>query len=166
MPVTTTNQRAEIATVAAQNNWTARDYSLPRESTAGAVVKVVFIRGQFEEVTIFYNAIDKMVTAVARRGAGKDSSVYTHHRLATVKAFMAAPEYQEDDNLEIRTMRDAVTALRDGVIVATADTNVLEGANRRWFVRKEGKVVAMIGADDMPEPDMRRAVLAVVKAIA
>ena len=166
MPVSTTNQRGEIATVAAQHGWTARDYSLPKDTTAGAIVKVVYIRGQLENVTAYYNTIDKLVSAVGTREPNKPGEVM--HRLQTLREFMSVPALSKpEDELEIRTAKHAVTALREGKIVATADTNVLEGPNRRWFVRNStGTVVAMIGADTMSEPDMRRAVLAVIKAIA
>ncbi|AHN84059.1 hypothetical protein GJ25_gp048 [Mycobacterium phage Hawkeye] len=173
MPVTTTNQRAEVAEIAAKNGWNARDFSLPRGTTAGATVKVEYRRGQTEIVTVMYNHLDKLVTSIGSRYTDEPGQIML--RLVTLMDFLKTPPLTDEvENWPtIETRKNSAIARRQDPETrewretgrATAHSNE-QGEDRQWWVYLPGVKEEVAVFKNMPEPRMRAAVLAVLRELA
>ncbi|QFP95967.1 hypothetical protein SEA_HELPFUL_45 [Mycobacterium phage Helpful] len=161
MPITNVNQRMQIAEVAAKFGWTSREQVVADKTVASAIT---FERGQVEQVLVRYNYLDKVVDGAVRSA---DHSLNFMYKVDSIVKALSVPALAgndtDEDDLTVRTLRDSVTAYRDDRQVADA-LAIGEDDSRKWVVNRDGKSVAVITG--MPENDMRRAVLAMIRAIA
>ena len=169
MPIYPNNQRMEIAMIAAEHGWDAR------ERTVGSkeIATVVTFRRQYGEVAqVRYNYLDKMVDASIATMANAAPTLC--HRASTLKAALSTPTEngEPDDGPTMVTKRDSVEATRQDpetrewrrTAHACASSNP-QGEDRQWWVYKPGVREEIAQIKGLPENEMRRIVLAVLREI-